>query len=89
MSINLLPQDEHAQAHSMPGEYNFIHTSSGKNDECYTHRYAVEPLLEFLEPFRDKIIWCPFDTEKSEFVKVLQENNFKVVFSHISKVKIY
>jgi len=66
-----------------PGDYNFIHTSSGKNDECYTQRYAVEPLLEFLEPFKNKIIWCPFDTEESEFVKVLQENNFKVVFSHI------
>lgn len=59
------------------------HTSRGKNDECYTQRYAVEPLLEFLEPFRNKIIWCPFDTKKSEFVKVLQENNFSVIFSHI------
>lgn len=65
------------------GEYNFIHTSAGKNDECYTYRYAVEPLLEFLEPFRNKIIWCPFSTIESEFVKVLQENNYKVVYSHI------
>ena len=65
------------------GEYNFLHTSDGKNDECYTQRYAVEPLLEFLEPFRNKIIWCPFDTEESEFVKVLQENNYKIVNSHI------
>lgn len=64
-------------------EYNYIHTSVGGNDECYTHRYAVEPLLEFLEPFRTKIIWCPFDTEESEFVKVLTENGFRVVFSHI------
>lgn len=60
-----------------------IHTSKGKNDECYTERYAVEPLLEFLEPFRNKIIWCPFDTETSEFVKVFQENGFNVVYSHI------
>lgn len=65
------------------GEYNYIYTSTGKNDECYTHRYAVEPLLEFLEPFRNKIIWCPFDDESSEFVKVLQENNFKIIYSHI------
>jgi len=57
------------------------HTTKGKNDECYTQRYAVEPLLEFLEPFRNKTIWCPFDTEESEFVKVLQENNFSVIFS--------
>ena len=59
------------------------HTSTGKNDECYTKRYAVEPLLEFLEPFRNQIIWCPFDTEESEFVKFFRENGFKVVFSHI------
>lgn len=59
------------------------HTSKGKNDECYTPKYAVEPLLEFLPPFKNKIIWCPFDTEKSEFMKVLQENGYKVVYSHI------
>ncbi|MBR4420193.1 MAG: tRNA (adenine-N(6)-)-methyltransferase [Clostridia bacterium] len=55
--------------------------SSGNNDECYTPAYAVIPLLEFLP--KDKIIWCPFDTEKSEFVKVLKENGYNIVFSHI------
>ena len=67
---------------------NYIHTTPGKNDECYTERYAVEPLLEFLEPFRNSIIWCPFDTKESEFVKVLKENNFNVIYSHISDGKI-
>jgi len=77
---------------------NFIHASQGKNDECYTERYAVEPLLEFLEdysfelckackknwfPHWKPIIWCPFDTEESEFVKVFQENGYRVEFSHI------
>ena len=61
----------------------FLFTSKGKNDECYTHRYAVEPLLEFLPPFKDKIIWCPFDTEESEFVKVFREYGYNVVNSHI------
>lgn len=61
-----------------------LHKSSGANDECYTYRYAVESLLEYLEPFRDKIIWCPFDTEESEFVKVFRQNGFNVVNSHIS-----
>lgn len=65
------------------GEYNFLHTSAGKNDECWTERYAVEPLLKYLEPFRGKIIWCPFDTEDSEFVKVFQEYGYDVVYSHI------
>jgi hypothetical protein len=61
----------------------YIRTSKGKNDECYTYRYAVEPLLEFMEPFQDKTIWCPFDTEKSEFVKVFSERGYNVVYSHI------
>lgn len=65
------------------GAYGYKHKSEGKNDECWTHRYAVEPLLEFMEPFKDKIIWCPFDTDESEFVKVFRENCFKVVYSHI------
>lgn len=56
--------------------------SKGKNDECYTPRYAVEPIVKYLP--KDSIVWCPFDTEESEFVKVLRENNFKVVASHIS-----
>jgi len=61
----------------------YIRTSKEKNDECYTYRYAVEPLLEFLEPYKDKVIWCPFDTEESEFVKVFSERGYKVVYSHI------
>jgi hypothetical protein len=61
----------------------YVRTSKGNNDECYTYRYAVEPLLEFLKPFQDKTIWCPFDTEESEFVKVFTEYGYKVVNSHI------
>ena len=60
-----------------------LRTSKGKNDECYTPRYGVEPLLEFLPPYKDKIIWCPFDDETSEFVIVLKEYGYNVVFSHI------
>lgn len=56
--------------------------SSGNNDECYTPAYAVLPLLKFLP--KNKTIWCPFDTEESEFVKVLRQNGFNVVFSHIN-----
>ena len=55
--------------------------SAGNNDECYTPAYAVIPLLEFLP--KDKIIWCPFDTKESEFVRQLKENGFNVVYSHI------
>ena len=55
--------------------------SSGKNDECWTPDYAVRPLIEFLNP--SAVVWCPFDTEDSAFVKVISTTN-KVEHSHIS-----
>lgn len=55
--------------------------SPGNNDECYTPDYAVEAILEFIPD--GKIIWCPFDTEESEFVKQISKQNL-VVYSHIS-----
>ncbi len=55
--------------------------SKGLNDENYTPKYAIEPLLEFIS--KDNIIWCPFDKDDSEFVKVFKENGFKVIYSHI------
>lgn len=64
------------------GSNNYI-KSKGGNDECYTHRYAVEPLLEFLPKFKNKIIWCPFDKASSEFVKVFSKNGYNVIHSHI------
>lgn len=62
---------------------NAIYKTNGKNDECYTPRYVVEALLPYIP--KNKVIWCPFDTEESYFVKVLIENGYKVVFSHIMK----
>lgn len=62
---------------------DYIFTSQGKNDECLTPKYGVEPLLEFMPRFKNKIIWCPFDDEESEFVKVFSENGYKIVNSHI------
>lgn len=55
--------------------------SSGNNDECYTPDYAVDAILEFIP--ENKIIWCPFDTEESEFVKQISKQN-PLVYSHIS-----
>jgi hypothetical protein len=52
-----------------------------KNDEYYTPKYAVEPILKYIKP--NSTIWCPFDNEDSEYVKVFRENNFKVIFTHI------
>ena len=59
--------------------------SKGNNDECYTPRYAVKPIVKYIP--KDKIVWCPFDKEDSEFVKTLRENGFEVVYSHIDEGK--
>ena len=58
--------------------------SCGKNDECYTPAYGVEPILEFIP--KGKIIWCPFDTEKSEFVRQISKIN-PVIYSHLDDGK--
>lgn len=55
------------------------------NDEYYTPDFAVMPLLEFMNPFKNKIIWCPFDKEESEFVKVFTKNGYNVIYSHVEK----
>jgi len=60
-----------------------IYYQQGGGDEQYTPRYGVEVLLPHIQHLKDKIIWCPFDKEDSEFVKVLTENGFKVVHTHI------
>lgn len=54
---------------------------SNKSDEKYTPRYAVLPIIKYL-PRKTKV-WCPFDTEHSEFVLALKENGFKVIHTHI------
>jgi len=54
--------------------------SNGKNDEMYTPKYAVVPILEYIK--KDWVVWCPFDTPNSEFVKEISKTN-KVIYSHL------
>jgi hypothetical protein len=54
--------------------------SKGVNDECYTPNYAVTPILKYIP--KNAVVWCPFDTQESEFVKEISKSN-KVIFSHI------
>ena len=63
---------------------NKILYSKGKNDECYTPIEGVLPILKYIP--KDKIIWCPFDTEESHFVKEISKTN-KVIKSHIGEGK--
>lgn len=58
--------------------------SGGKNDENMTPKYGVTPILKYIP--KNKIIWCPFDTEESQFVKLISKTN-KVIYSHIDNGK--
>lgn len=68
---------------------NKIWYELGKNstNEQYTPRYGVEVLLTHIQHLKDKIIWCPFDKDDSQFVIVLKENGFTVVNSTIEDGK--
>lgn len=62
--------------------------TSVSGDEVYTARFAIEPLLKYLQQFQNKVahsvvIWCPFDNNDSEFVKVFQEEGYDVIYSHL------
>ena len=54
-----------------------------KIDEILTPRYAVEPIVKYLKTNNFEKIWCPFDKEDSQFVRVLKREGFTVYFSHI------
>lgn len=59
--------------------------SSGKNDECYTPDYGVFPIIKYIP--KNWIVWLPFDTEESQFYKILRHEGFKIIRSHISEGK--
>lgn len=48
-------------------------------DEYYTPPILVEPIVKYAKG----TIWCPFDTEQSEFVIQLKAAGHKVIHSHI------
>lgn len=52
-----------------------------KADEYYTKEYAITPLLKYIPT--KTTVWCPFDKEESNFVKLLREHGCNVIYSHI------
>lgn len=59
---------------------------SQRDDEYYTPAYAITPILKYISPTSpDKKvkIWCPFDTEESNFVRVFREYGYEVIATHI------
>lgn len=70
----------------MPQNIGYLTAKTDKaSDEVYTPAYAVKPILEYLSP--KMTVWCPFDTEESEYVKLLQEAGVNVIASHIDEGK--
>lgn len=55
------------------------------NDERYTPPILVKPILEYIKP--KAVIWCPFDTEDSEFTILLSEAGHEVIYGHIQQGK--
>lgn len=55
------------------------------SDEVYTPDYAVIPIIKYIQP--NSVVWCPFDTEESEYVNKIREAGFEVIFSHIDDGK--
>lgn len=66
----------------MPINKGYLTAKTNKDsDEVYTPDYAVKPLLKYL-PEHSKI-WCPFDTNNSEYVKTLSAAGHKIIYTHI------
>lgn len=61
--------------------YNGLH----KDDEYETPKYAVEIIAQYIP--ENAIIWCPFDTIDSNFVKVFKRRGNTVYHSHIFEGK--
>jgi hypothetical protein len=71
----------------MPIKKGYLTAKTDKaSDEVYTPTYAVEPIVKYLKEFNpNATVWCPFDMEHSEYVKVFKQHGFNVIHSHIDE----
>lgn len=51
------------------------------SDEVYTPAYAVKPIIKYIKQL--DVVWCPFDLEDSEYVKLIRQNGNQVIATHI------
>jgi len=56
--------------------------AGSQNDEFYTPSYAIEPLFKYIKP--KSTIWCPFDTDQSLFVRLLKNQGYTVINTHLA-----
>ncbi len=57
------------------------------DDEWYTTYEDVDFFIQNAKIPKKYVVWCPFDTKESNFVKAFRKNGYKVVYSHISNNK--
>jgi len=55
--------------------------ANSRNDEFYTPRYAIRPILKYIKPH--SIVWCPFDTNESLFKELLEADGHIVIYTHL------
>lgn len=55
----------------------------GGGDRQHTPKETVEMLLPYMKHLKGKTFWCPFSKEDCQFVQILRNNGYKVVYSHI------
>ena len=55
--------------------------ANSKNDEFYTPLYAIKPIEKYLKP--NSVLWCPFDTNDSLYVKYFKDKGYSVINTHI------
>ncbi len=60
---------------------NMDEVAGSQNDEFYTPLQAVDPILDYIP--KGAIVWCPFDTEQSMFVKAIRGFGNEVIATHL------
>lgn len=66
----------------MPRNVGYLTARTDKaSDEVYTPAYAVKPIIKYIP--KNATVWCPFDTEQSEYVKMIRAAGHKVIATHI------
>jgi len=63
-------------------DHTWLRQSSwNEKDEYYTPAILVDAIIPHIP--KGSKVWCPFDTENSEFVLRLKEEGLEVIYSHI------
>jgi len=66
----------------MVEDHTWLRQSSwNEKDEYYTPAILVDAIIPHIP--KGSKVWCPFDTENSEFVLRLKEEGLEVIYSHI------